>query len=81
MVDATLSRMHVLGFRSFSAQDVDFDNPTFFVGRNGSGKSNLADAFAFLSEAMVSPLQGSSSSEAGSLRWPTGVRRVVDRRI
>ena len=58
MVDATLSRMDLLGFRSVSVQDVDFDNPTFLVGRNGSGKSNFADAFAFLSEAMVSPLQG-----------------------
>ena len=65
MVDATLRRMHVLGFRSISAQEVDFDNPTFFVGRNGSGKSNLADAFAFLSEAMVSPLQGVIEQRGG----------------
>jgi len=27
------------------------------VGRNGSGKSNLADAFSFVAEAMASPLQ------------------------
>ena len=65
MVDATLSRMHLLGFRSVSAQDVDFDNPIFFVGRNGSGKSNLADAFAFLSEAMVSPLEGVIAQRGG----------------
>ena len=58
MVNATLDRMDLVGFRSISAQEVDFDNPTFVVGRNGSGKSNFADAFAFLSEAMVSPLQG-----------------------
>ena len=43
-------------FRSVIYADVRFDNPTFVVGRNGSGKSNFADAFAFLSEAMASPL-------------------------
>ena len=65
MLDATLGRMHLLGFRSISAQEVDFDNPTFLVGRNGSGKSNFADAFAFLSEAMVSPLQGVIEQRGG----------------
>jgi predicted ATPase len=35
---------------------VEFDNPTFLVGCNGSGKSNLLDALAFLSEAMTTPL-------------------------
>jgi predicted ATPase len=43
-------------FRSIPGDAVELDNPTFFVGRNGSGKSNLGDAFAFLSEAMSSPL-------------------------
>jgi predicted ATPase len=43
-------------FRSVPSGRIDFDNPTFMVGRNGSGKSNIADAFAFLAEAMVSPL-------------------------
>ena len=57
MVDCTLRRMDLSSFRSLSFQHVDFDNPTFVVGRNGSGKSNFADAFAFLAEAMASPLQ------------------------
>ena len=57
MADCPLLHMELSSFRSLSFQDVDFDNPTFVVGRNGSGKSNFADAFAFLSEAMVSPLQ------------------------
>ena len=43
-------------FRSFPASQVCFDNPTFLVGKNGSGKSNLADTFALLAEAMASPL-------------------------
>ena len=65
MADFSLRRMTLAGFRSISAQEVDFDNPTFVVGRNGSGKSNFADAFAFLSEAMVSPLQGVIEQRGG----------------
>lgn len=52
----TLRRLTLRGFRSFRSGSVEFDNPTFLVGRNGSGKSNLADAFAFLAEAMELPL-------------------------
>jgi predicted ATPase len=44
-------------FRSVPAARIEFDNPTIFVGRNGSGKSNLVSAFSFLSEAMALPLQ------------------------
>ncbi len=44
------------GFRSVSTTRVDFDNPTFLVGKNGSGKSNIVDAFAFLADAMELPL-------------------------
>ena len=57
MVDCVLRRMMLAGFRSFSYANVAFENPTFVVGRNGSGKSNFTDAIAFLSEAMASPLQ------------------------
>ena len=41
-------------FRSFPLTEVGLDNPTFLVGQNGSGKSNFADSFAFLAEAMAS---------------------------
>jgi len=44
-------------FRSIPTERFDLDNPTFFVGQNGSGKSNCVDAFAFLAEVMVLPLQ------------------------
>src|SRR5438132_10284179 len=44
-------------FRSIPAETVQFDNPTFLVGRNGSGKSNFCDALDFLAEAMSSSLQ------------------------
>ena len=44
------------GFRSLASEEIVFDNPTFLVGQNGAGKSNLADAFAFVAEAMAWPL-------------------------
>ena len=43
-------------FRSLRDAEVKLDNPTFLVGPNGAGKSNFVDAFAFLAEAMISPL-------------------------
>ena len=57
MANSILRQIWLMGFRSLAYAEVDFDNPTFVVGRNGSGKSNFADALAFLSEAMASPLQ------------------------
>ncbi len=87
MVDCTLRGMRLMGFRSLSFQDVDFDNPTFVVGPNGSGKSNFTDAFAFLSEAMASPLQAvierrggfSAVSHRGSARGrPTNLTLSVE---
>jgi predicted ATPase len=45
------------GFRSLTNVRIDFDNPTFLVGRNGAGKSNIGDALQFIAEAMNSPLK------------------------
>jgi hypothetical protein len=52
-------------FRSIPSESVAFDNPTFLIGRNGSGKSNLVDAFDFLAEATVSPLQAVFDKRGG----------------
>ncbi len=57
MSNPVLSRLVLQRFRSLRSEQVEFDNPTFLVGQNGSGKSNFADAFALLGEAMISPLQ------------------------
>ncbi|MFA6134050.1 MAG: AAA family ATPase [Phycisphaerae bacterium] len=57
MLKMGINKLIVKRFRSFPSAVLDFDNPLFVVGRNGSGKSNLADAFSFVSEAMISPLQ------------------------
>ena len=51
-----LRSLHLERFRSLPSATVEFDNPAFLVGENGTGKSNVADAFAFLAEAMTSPL-------------------------
>ena len=53
----SITRVIVKRFRSFPSAVLDMDNPVFVVGRNGSGKSNLSDVFAFVAEAMTSPLQ------------------------
>jgi len=54
-------------FRSLAAETVQFANPTFLVGRNGSGKSNLCDALDFLAEAMSSSLQSVVERRGGML--------------
>ena len=60
-----LRKLILKRFRSLPAEVVEFDNPTFLVGQNGSGKSNFADAFAFLAEAMASPLQAVIARRGG----------------
>jgi predicted ATPase len=57
MKSSPITKIIIKRFRSFPTATLTFDNPLFIVGRNGSGKSNLSDAFSFVSEAMSSPLQ------------------------
>lgn len=65
MSEPILRTLILKHFRSLPAEVVEFDNPTFLVGQNGSGKSNFADAFAFLTEAMASPLQAVLARRGG----------------
>lgn len=53
----TVTELVVKNYRSFASEVISFVNPTFLVGHNGAGKSNLAEVFDFVSEAMGSPLQ------------------------
>lgn len=66
MIAPVVKSLVLQGFRSVPGTRLELDNPTFLVGRNGSGKSNLVDAFAFLGEAMASPL-GAAFERRGSL--------------
>ena len=65
MADPILRRLVLHRFRSFEKEAIEFDNPTFLVGQNGSGKSNLADAFAFLADVMTLPLQAVLEQRGG----------------
>jgi predicted ATPase len=65
-MEPVIRKLLIQGYRSFRSEVVDFDNPTFLVGRNGSGKSNLIDAIAFLSQAMTTPLGDVISWKGGS---------------
>jgi len=65
LMEITVKRIILKRFRSFPADHVDLDNPTFLVGKNGSGKSNFADVFSFLSDAMSSPLQAVFDKRGG----------------
>ena len=56
-MEPTIKQLILKGYRSIPAERITFDNPTIFVGRNGSGKSNLVSVFSFLAEAMAAPLQ------------------------
>ncbi len=56
MSQLSLRWLNLKRFRSIPAEVIHFENPTILVGRNGSGKSNLVDAFPLLAEAMEEPL-------------------------
>lgn len=65
MNPSPITRIVIKRFRSFPSAVLEMDNPVFVVGRNGSGKSNLADVFGFAAEAMFSPLQAVFDRKGG----------------
>jgi predicted ATPase len=77
-----VSKLFLFAFRSILSETVQFDNPTLFVGQNGSGKSNFADAFAFMAEAMNAPLQTVLDRRGGiaAVSYRTGPRRGSETR-
>jgi predicted ATPase len=56
-MEPAIKQLILKRYRSIPAERITFDNPTIFVGRNGSGKSNVVSVFSFLAEAMAAPLQ------------------------
>jgi predicted ATPase len=75
-MEPVIRRLIVEGFRSIRSEIIEFDNPTFLVGRNGSGKSNLIDALAFLGECMVSPLPEVFARRGGGRVVCYGAKRL-----
>jgi energy-coupling factor transporter ATP-binding protein EcfA2 len=70
-----LKRLILNNFRSIASASIDFSQFTFLVGRNGSGKSNIADALAFLAEATEWPLQTVFNRRGGA--WSVARRRPL----
>lgn len=64
-MEPTIKQLILKRFRSLPSERINFDNPTIFVGRNGSGKSNLVSAFSFLADAMALPLQAAFDKAGG----------------
>ena len=60
-----LKRLTITNFKSIEMATIEFENPTYLVGQNGSGKSNITDAIAMLSEAMSSPLSAVFARRGG----------------
>ena len=55
LVDLSLKRVVVGNYKSIKRVELDnLNNLALLMGRNNAGKSNLLDAFKFLSEAAVS---------------------------
>jgi len=71
-----IRRLVLRRFRSVRADTIELSNPLFLVGKNGSGKSNVVDAFAFLSECMSLPLHTVFQNRGGinAVRYRSGTR-------
>ncbi len=52
-----LDSLRLKRFRSLLSAEIELADPTFLVGQNGAGKSNIVDVFAFLADAKTSPLE------------------------
>lgn len=71
-----IRRLVLRRFRSIRADTIDLSNPLFLVGKNGCGKSNVIDAFAFLGECMNVPLHTVFANRGGinAVRYRSGSR-------
>ena len=76
---AMLRRLTLQRFRSLHGATVEFDNPTFLVGQNGAGKSNVVDALSLLADAMASPLAAVLDKRGGI--GAVGHRRAARGRV
>ena len=64
-VGLQLRRLWLKNFRSIASAKIEMTNPLVFVGRNGAGKTNIADAFSFVSDAVSFPLTTAFDKRGG----------------
>ena len=76
---AMLRRLTLQRFRSLRSATVEFDNPTFLVGQNGAGKSNIVDALSLLADAMAARLDTVLDKRGGI--GAVGHRRAFQGRV
>jgi len=71
-----IRKLRLRRFRSLRSESLDLSNPLFLVGKNGAGKSNIVDAFGFLSECMTLPLATVFENRGGTnaVRYRSGER-------
>ena len=69
-----LTELYARNFRSIEDVTVEFGPLTLLLGRNGTGKSNVLDALAFLSESLHSSLDQAMQKRGGfaAVRRRTG---------
>jgi predicted ATPase len=60
-----LKKLHIEGFRSIKAADIEFGAMNVLIGANGAGKSNLIDFFRMLNYALSRGFQAPYLSDRG----------------
>jgi predicted ATPase len=60
-----LRKLQIKNYKSIANANIDFAPLTIFVGTNGSGKSNLLDALAFVADSLARPLDHALKDRGG----------------
>lgn len=74
-----LTRLRVSGFKNLVDVDISFGPFTCIAGQNASGKSNLFDAIAFLSNLADMPLMDAAAAVRSQSGRATDVRHLFHR--
>ena len=65
MLSVYLQQLHLIQFRNYIAQQVEFSAPkTILVGPNAQGKSNLLEAVELLSTLKIPPSQAATATSS-----------------
>jgi len=64
-MDRGISRILIQNYKSLGQVDVELGRFTVLVGRNGTGKSNLVDALAFVQESLADSIELAFKNRGG----------------